>query len=178
MHKPCFEAEFVYHIAPDWRTAKLLTHGLYAVSFHTTTAYFLSGLNALRSGKNTAYAPLFGGEHRRTNADVQSHSARVSTVLEYIGANVRHLRRSQRLTQEALAEAAELDVRFLQRVERGETNLSVASVVALADALKVSIGMLFRKAKLLEATPGRPAKPGRSAKPRTASPARLPRDSS
>jgi transcriptional regulator with XRE-family HTH domain len=99
-------------------------------------------------------------------------------VLGYVGANVRHLRRSKGLTQEALAEAADLDVRFLQRIERGETNLGVAAVVALADALNVSIGMLFRKAKLLEATPGRPAKPGRSAKPRAASSTRPPRDSS
>ena len=68
--------------------------------------------------------------------------------------------RSRRLkrafTQEALAEAADLDLRFLQRVERGQTNLSVAVLVALADALGTSPAELFRPAKLPEAKPGRP----------------------
>jgi len=91
---------------------------------------------------------------------------------------VRRLRRFQGLTQEALAEAADLDVRFLQRVERGETNLGVAAVVALADALNVSVGTLFRKAKLLKATPGRPAKSERSAKTRAVSSTRPPRGTS
>jgi transcriptional regulator with XRE-family HTH domain len=69
------------------------------------------------------------------------------------------------LTQEALAEAANLDLRFLQRVERGQTNLGVVVVVALADALNVPLGLLFRKATLLEAKPGRPPKRGRYAVP-------------
>jgi transcriptional regulator with XRE-family HTH domain len=60
------------------------------------------------------------------------------------------------LTQEKLAEAAGLDLRFLQRIERGRTNLSVAVLVALAEALGVSPGGLFRKAALPEARRGRP----------------------
>ncbi|WP_338046355.1 helix-turn-helix transcriptional regulator [Polyangium spumosum] len=87
-----------------------------------------------------------------------TRSARVVEVLGYIGANVRRLRLSRGLTQEQLAEAAELDLRFLQRVERGQTNVGVAVIVALAGALGVPPGRLFRKATLPEAKPGRPRK--------------------
>lgn len=79
-------------------------------------------------------------------------------VLGYIGANVRRLRLAKGLTQEALAEAADLDLRFLQRVERAQTNVSVPVIVALADALEVLPGALFRKGVLPEAKPGRPRK--------------------
>ncbi|MDI3284945.1 helix-turn-helix transcriptional regulator [Polyangium sp. 15x6] len=89
-------------------------------------------------------------------------SARVVEVLGYIGANVRRLRLSRGFTQEQLAEASELDLRFLQRVERGQTNVGVAVVVALADALGVPPAKLFRKATLPEAKPGRPRKTARS----------------
>jgi transcriptional regulator with XRE-family HTH domain len=87
-----------------------------------------------------------------------NRSARVATVLGYVGANVRRLRLAKGLTQEALAEAAELDLRFLQRVERGQTNVGVAVIVGLADALEVPPGALFRKAVLPEVKPGRPRK--------------------
>jgi len=89
---------------------------------------------------------------------VQSRSARVATVLGYVGANVRRLRLKKGLTQEALAEAAELDLRFLQRVERGQTNVGVAVVVVLADVLEVVPGALFRKASAPEVKVGRPRK--------------------
>ncbi|NUQ73895.1 MAG: helix-turn-helix transcriptional regulator [Polyangiaceae bacterium] len=89
---------------------------------------------------------------------MQGGSARVTRFLKYIGANVRRRRLRLGLTQEALAEAANLDVRFLQRVERGTTNVGVAAVVALADVLEVAPGLLFRKATLPEAKPGRPRK--------------------
>jgi transcriptional regulator with XRE-family HTH domain len=79
-----------------------------------------------------------------------------------VGANIRKARDKVGLTQESLAEAADLDVRFLQRLEHGRTNVSVENLVSLADALNVPIGELFKPAKLLPARPGRP--PGRAAK--------------
>lgn len=95
---------------------------------------------------------------------MQGRSARVATVLGYIGANVRRLRLKKGLTQEALAEVAELDLRFLQRVERGQTNVGVAVVVVLADVLEVAPGALLRKASLPEVKLGRPRKPRKSIK--------------
>jgi transcriptional regulator with XRE-family HTH domain len=66
----------------------------------------------------------------------------------YIGANVRRGRERTGLTQEKLAEDAELDLRYVQRVERGCTSPSAAVLVALADALGVTPGSLFKKAAL------------------------------
>lgn len=85
-------------------------------------------------------------------------SVRGAAVLAYIGANVSRARLRAGLTQERLAEAADLDLRFVQRVERGTTNLSVLVVVALADALGVTPGSLFTKNQLPEARRGRPPK--------------------
>lgn len=77
-------------------------------------------------------------------------------LLSYIGANVRTRRVKLGLSQAALAEAIELDLRFLQRVERGQTNLSVAVLVMLGAALRCPPEALFRVAVLEPARPGRP----------------------
>ena len=85
-------------------------------------------------------------------------SATTKTILAYIGANVRRLRERKGLTQEKLAEAADVDVRYLQRIERGTVNLSVDALVALAESLGVSPTSLFRPAKVTLPRVGRPAK--------------------
>lgn len=53
---------------------------------------------------------------------------------------------------------ADLDLRFIQRIERASTNLSMSVLVALADALGVIPTALLRAAKLAPARPGRPRK--------------------
>jgi transcriptional regulator with XRE-family HTH domain len=80
---------------------------------------------------------------------------RLLQVLHYVGANLHRARLAADLTQEDLAERAGIDVRFLQRVERSQTNFSVAVLVAVADALQVEPG------KLLKATERLPARRGR-----------------
>jgi transcriptional regulator with XRE-family HTH domain len=60
------------------------------------------------------------------------------------------------MTQEQLAEAADLDARFIQRIERAETNLSVSALVLLADALGVHPSELLRTATLVPSRTGRP----------------------
>jgi transcriptional regulator with XRE-family HTH domain len=62
------------------------------------------------------------------------------------------------MTQEGLAESADLDLRFIQRIERGSTNLSIGVLIALADALAIDPTILFRAAKLIPPRPGRPRK--------------------
>ena len=75
-----------------------------------------------------------------------------------IAANMRRWRLRRGLTQEALVERTDLDRRHLQRIERGEENLTIASLVGIANALNVTPAMLFRKAELLPARTGRPPK--------------------
>jgi DNA-binding XRE family transcriptional regulator len=106
--------------------------------------------------KNTLYKPLLKESSPATSKRVASD--RVNAVLGFIAANTRRWRLRRGMTQEGLAELADLDLRFVQRIERGTTNLSVSALIALADALKVEPTALFRVAKLTPARPGRPRK--------------------
>ncbi len=69
-------------------------------------------------------------------------------ILNSIAANVRREREKRGLTQEALAEAADLGSRFVQQVEGAAVNLSIDPLVRLADALEIPVVTLFRKADL------------------------------
>ncbi|MGP5684192.1 helix-turn-helix domain-containing protein [Brachybacterium alimentarium] len=54
-----------------------------------------------------------------------------------LGRNLRALRVSRGLTQEKLAEELDVTPRYLAGIERGERNLTLDSIDALADALRV-----------------------------------------
>jgi len=61
-----------------------------------------------------------------------------------LGRNIRKLRQKLGVSQEALAELAELHRTYVGGIERGERNVSLLNIVVLARALKVA------PAKLLE----------------------------
>lgn len=63
-------------------------------------------------------------------------------VLKKFGENIRAKREEQKLSQEQLAERAELDRTYISGVERGVRNLSLLSVVRIARALKSSASNL------------------------------------
>lgn len=67
----------------------------------------------------------------------------VNSLKSTLGAQVRELRRSRGLTQEALAEQLEMSPRYLAGVERGERNLTLDSVETLANQLGVSSASLL-----------------------------------
>ena len=52
-----------------------------------------------------------------------------------VGSNVRRLRQAKRLTQEALAFSADIDVTYLRGIEAGRRNPSLMVLAELADAL-------------------------------------------
>ncbi|GAA1488960.1 helix-turn-helix domain-containing protein [Brachybacterium sacelli] len=54
-----------------------------------------------------------------------------------LGRNLRALRVSRGLTQEKLAEYLDVTPRYLAGIERGERNLTLDSIDALAEALRV-----------------------------------------
>jgi ribosome-binding protein aMBF1 (putative translation factor) len=94
----------------------------------------------------------------RGNEDSERRAERLEQLLERIGANVALRRKKLGLTQEQLAAMADLDLRFVQRVERARTNLSVAVLVGLAEALETELEALLRPAVLPPAVVGRPPK--------------------
>lgn len=60
-----------------------------------------------------------------------------------LGAQVRDLRLARRLSQEGLAEELGVSTRYLAGIERGERNLTLDSVDALAEQLGVEARSLI-----------------------------------
>ncbi len=64
-----------------------------------------------------------------------------------IGAQLRAARRAARKSMAEVAEQSGLTKGFLSKLERDLTNISVASLIRLCDALGISVGSLFQAAK-------------------------------
>lgn len=64
-------------------------------------------------------------------------------ILKQFGEWVRDIRKVQGLSQEELAEKADLHYTYIGGVERGERNLSLKSVEKIASALRMDIRELF-----------------------------------
>lgn len=58
--------------------------------------------------------------------------------IKKLGANIRRERDARDLTQEKLAEMADLHLRSLQKIEAGEINLLLTTVLRLKRALRCS----------------------------------------
>jgi transcriptional regulator with XRE-family HTH domain len=65
-----------------------------------------------------------------------------SEVLRLLGERVRELRHEHDLTQERLAEHADLSWSYVSQVERGQHDLGVQNLLKLARGLKVPPGDL------------------------------------
>ena len=59
--------------------------------------------------------------------------------------NLREFRRSKRLTQDRLAEICGLHRNYIGAVERGERNVTLATLARIADALEVAVPKLLTK---------------------------------
>ena len=65
--------------------------------------------------------------------------------LEVLGANIRRERSARKKTQETLAELADISTRNLQKVEAGQLNILVTTLVRLQLALRCSWKKLMPK---------------------------------
>ena len=72
----------------------------------------------------------------------------VDDIRKKLGARIRELRQSAGITQEELGEKAELNYKFIGELERGQVNVSLDSIVRIAEALGVKIGDIFSKEKI------------------------------
>jgi transcriptional regulator with XRE-family HTH domain len=66
----------------------------------------------------------------------------VSDIAKVVGARVRELRQSLRMTQEQLGERASLSYKFIGEVERGVANPTLETLARIAVALNVDLGDL------------------------------------
>jgi transcriptional regulator with XRE-family HTH domain len=60
------------------------------------------------------------------------------------GKKIRELRKSRGLSQEALADLAELDRSYIGGVERGDRNISLINIDKLSKALNINLSELFK----------------------------------
>jgi transcriptional regulator with XRE-family HTH domain len=60
----------------------------------------------------------------------------LAAELQRFGANIRRERNARNLTQEKLAELADLNIRTVQKIEAGELNLLITTAMRLQRALK------------------------------------------
>ena len=84
--------------------------------------------------------------------------ARLSSarVLRDVGLRVRELRAEHGFTQEQLAERLKVTARWLQSVEAGKENLTLGTLVRIANALKVPMVEFFTPPTVTSRKPGRP----------------------
>ena len=66
-------------------------------------------------------------------------------MIEDIGRKIRNLRQAADLTQDELADRADLTDGFISQVERGRTSISIDSLKQILDALNVSLSDFFRE---------------------------------
>ena len=64
-----------------------------------------------------------------------------------LGAVIRAERQAQGLSQEALADKANIDRSYMGGVERGEHNIAIMNLLKIADALEIKLSALLDKAQ-------------------------------
>jgi len=72
----------------------------------------------------------------------------MEAITQEIGNRIRRLRQKQGITQEKLAEKADLHHTYIGQVERGEKNLSVATLEKILEALGITFSEFFEKVEL------------------------------
>ena len=82
-----------------------------------------------------------GGDERSSRQFKKTK--RYAAELAALGASVRKLRRLRRWTLEHAAERMSLDLKHLQKVEAGLLNITMVTLVRIADGLGVPLRALF-----------------------------------
>jgi len=69
------------------------------------------------------------------------------TLLDAFGDAVREARKTKQLSQEALAELADLHRTYIGMIERGEKNITIVNAEKIALALGYKVSDLFKRAE-------------------------------
>jgi transcriptional regulator with XRE-family HTH domain len=65
-----------------------------------------------------------------------------------LGNAIKNARQSKGISQEKLALLAEVDRSYVGRVERGDNNVAILTLLKIATALEVTLEMLMQQARL------------------------------
>lgn len=74
-------------------------------------------------------------------------SREIERYLEIFGANVRRERMARGITQEKLSEAVDLNIRTVQKIERGETNILITTAIRIQRSLGCAWELLIAGVK-------------------------------
>jgi len=80
---------------------------------------------------------------RNRASQVARESKRYRTAVRSFGLRLRALRQGQDLTLEAAAEQMDIDWKHLQKIEAGQLNITLVTLVRIAKGLHVSLDALF-----------------------------------
>lgn len=81
---------------------------------------------------------------RRRDTSYEEHSRSARDRARELGERVRARRHEVGISQEQLGERCGLHRTYVGQVERGEVNVSVRNLIAIADGLGVDVGVLVQ----------------------------------
>ncbi len=64
--------------------------------------------------------------------------------IRQFGERIRNIRLEKGMSQEELANTAEIPINLVGRIERGEINTTITTVKAIADSLEMKVSDLFK----------------------------------
>ena len=64
-------------------------------------------------------------------------------VEKRFGAKLAYVRKSKKLSQMKLAEIVDMNFNYIGQIERGEANVTIKTMIILANALDIELGELF-----------------------------------
>ena len=82
---------------------------------------------------------------RRSEREAQYESAAYVELHERLSHNVLRLRKARQWTQEEAAHQTDMSTRLLQRIEAGETNVTLTTLARLVEGFEVDVLDLFRR---------------------------------
>ena len=86
--------------------------------------------------------------HSRQSTILTHMPAKKSAANQALGEAIRKAREKAGYTQESFAARADLDRSYYGAIERGQFNLTTDTIVKIANALGMTAGELFKRAKL------------------------------
>ncbi len=89
--------------------------------------------------------PFDSMRQRRPEREAEYLSAACEKLHERLSHNVLRLRKARRWTQEEAAHQTEMSTRLLQRIEAGETNVTLTTLARLVEGFGVDVLDLFRR---------------------------------
>ncbi len=80
---------------------------------------------------------------RKRASQIARESKRYRTAVRSFGLRLRSLRQHKALTLEEAAEQMDIDWKHLQKIEDGQLNVTLVTLVRIAKGLHVSLDVLF-----------------------------------